>query len=119
MLTLHASPRLAGAGTALLSGVQAVARRAGCRRLWVVTTNDNVDALRFYQRRGLRLAHLRPGAVDESRKALKPEIPQTGSHHIPLRDDAGVSSCSSPTGDGSLQGKSTMEGRSLPSVLNV
>ena len=87
LLTLHVSPRFAGAGTALLSGVQAVARRAGCGRLWVVTTNDNVDALRFYQRRGFRLAHLRPGAVDESRKALKPEIPPTGSHHIPLRDE--------------------------------
>lgn len=53
----------------MLSAVQGIARRAGCTRLSVVTTNDNVDALRFYQRRGFRLARLRPGAVNESRKA--------------------------------------------------
>ena len=52
-----------------------------------MTTNDNVDALRFYQRRGFRLAVLRPGAVDESREALKPEIPRSGEHDIPLRDE--------------------------------
>jgi len=53
----------------------------------VVTTNDNVDALRFYQLRGFRLAGLRPGAVDESRERLKPEIPAAGCHGIPLRDE--------------------------------
>ena len=61
--------------------------RAGCTRLWLVTTNDNVDALRFYQRRGFRLARLRAGAVDESRATLKPEIPTSGSYGIPLRDE--------------------------------
>jgi len=49
--------------------------------------NDNVDALRFYQRRGFRLAALRPGAVDASRATLKPEIPPTGAYGIPLRDE--------------------------------
>jgi hypothetical protein len=52
-----------------------------------VTTNDNVDALRFYQRRGFRLARVRPGAVDESRRVLKPEIPTVGAYGIPLRDE--------------------------------
>jgi hypothetical protein len=46
-----------------------------------------VDALRFYQRRGFRLAKLHPGAVDESRARLKPEIPAVGDHGIPLRDE--------------------------------
>ena len=87
LLTLHTHQRFTGTGTALVAGVQDMARRAGCRRLWVVTTNDNVDALRFYQRRGFRLARLRPGAVDESRAALKPEIPTTGTYGIPLRDE--------------------------------
>jgi GNAT superfamily N-acetyltransferase len=55
-------------------------------RLRLTTTNDNLDALRFYQRRGFRLVALRPGAVDAAR-ALKPEIPVTGAHGIPLRDE--------------------------------
>ena len=87
LLTLHARTRFDGVGTALVTAVQEVARQSGCTRLWVVTTNDNVDALRFYQRRGFRLAHLRAGAVDESRATLKPEIPRTGAHGIPLRDE--------------------------------
>jgi hypothetical protein len=67
--------------------VREIAVAAGCTRLWLVTTNDNVDALRFYQRRGLRLARLRPGAVDRSREELKPEISTSGAYGIPLRDE--------------------------------
>ena len=52
-----------------------------------MTTNDNVDALRFYQRRGFRLAELPAGAVDRSRESLKPSIPEVGDHGIPLRDE--------------------------------
>ena len=50
------------------------------------TTNDNVDALRFYQRRGFRLAELRTGAVDRSRQE-KPQIPRVGDYGIPLHDE--------------------------------
>jgi ribosomal protein S18 acetylase RimI-like enzyme len=84
LLTLHAEPRGRGVGTAL---VEAVAAASGCSRLWLVTTNDNVDALRFYQRRGFRLVALHPGAVDDARARLKPEIPRVGDHGIPLRDE--------------------------------
>lgn len=87
LLTLYAATRQLGVGSALLTAVRDVARDAGCRRLWVVTTNDNVEALRFYQRRGFRLALIRPGAVDRSREMLKPEIPSSGAHDIPLRDE--------------------------------
>jgi GNAT superfamily N-acetyltransferase len=87
ILTLHAVRQWAGAGSALIAAIRDLAASRGCRRLWVVTTNDNVDALRFYQRRGFRLAVLRPGAVDESRRSLKPEIPLTGAYGIPLRDE--------------------------------
>ena len=86
VLTLHARSRFGGTGSALLASLVDTARRAGCTRLWVVTTNDNVDALRFYQRRGFRLVRLRPGAVRESR-SLKPEIPDLGAHGIELRDE--------------------------------
>ena len=87
LLTLHAATRLTGIGSALLAAVVHIAREAGCTRLWVVTTNDNVEALRFYQRRGFRLTVVRPGAVDRSREELKPEIPTSGTFNIPLRDE--------------------------------
>jgi GNAT superfamily N-acetyltransferase len=87
VLTLHADERRTGVGSALLAEVEQLARRAGCTRLWLITTNDNVDALRFYQRRGFRLAALHSGAVDASRAHLKPEIPEVGDHGIPIRDE--------------------------------
>jgi GNAT superfamily N-acetyltransferase len=87
VLTLHAAERFGGAGTALIEAVERLAADAGCARLWLITTNDNVDALRFYQRRGFRLFALHRGAVDDSRARLKPEIPPIGEHGIDLRDE--------------------------------
>jgi len=75
-----------GIGSALLKAVQQVARAAGCRRLVLITTNDNTHALRFYQRRGWRLAALHVGAVDDGRR-LKPEIPLIGHDDIPIHDE--------------------------------
>lgn len=86
VVTVDAFPPRAGTGTALLDAAVRAARDAGCRRVRLVTTNDNLDGLRFYQRRGFRLAGLRPGAVAAAR-ALKPEIPETGAYGIPLRDE--------------------------------
>jgi len=87
VLTLQVEDRRRGLGTALLAEAGLIAAHSGCTRLWLITTNDNVDALRFYQRRGFRLAALYPGAVDESRARLKPEIPPVGEYGIPLRDE--------------------------------
>jgi GNAT superfamily N-acetyltransferase len=84
ILTLHADEQWRGAGTALIEVAGQLARRQGCARLWVITTNDNVDALRFYQRRGFCLVEVHRGAVDRSRVTLKPEIPAAGR----LRDPA-------------------------------
>lgn len=74
-----------GIGTELLRAVRAAA--SGCTRIWLVTTNDNLDALRFYQRRGFRLVALRPGAVDEARVRSKPSIGRVGAYGIPIRDE--------------------------------
>ena len=87
VLTLHADEQWRGAGTALVEAVAQLARQQGCARLWVITTNDNTDALRFYQRRGFCLARVHRGAVDRSRASLKPEIPAIGAYGIPLRDE--------------------------------
>lgn len=87
VLTLHTLDQWRGTGSALLAEVERIAAQQGCTRLWLITTNDNVDALRFYQRRGFRLAALLRGAVDDSRARLKPEIPAVGAYDIPLRDE--------------------------------
>jgi GNAT superfamily N-acetyltransferase len=73
-------------GTALLDAVKRIALEAGCRRVYLTTTNDNLRALRFYQRRGFRLVAVYAGAVDRAR-AHKPQIPAIGMHGIPIRDE--------------------------------
>jgi GNAT superfamily N-acetyltransferase len=75
-----------GVGSTLLQAVTKEARRAHCRRLWLITTNDNMKALRFYQRRGFTLAALHRNALVKSRQ-LKSEIPMIGKDGIPLRDE--------------------------------
>jgi ribosomal protein S18 acetylase RimI-like enzyme len=74
-----------GVGTVLLEAFREEV--SDCTRIWVVTTNDNLEALRFYQRRGFVLSALRPGAVEDSRRRLKPRIGAVGSFGIPLRDE--------------------------------
>lgn len=75
-----------GVGTALLDAVVDVALATGWRRLWLVTTNDNTHALRFYQRRGWQLVALHRNAMDEARR-LKPEISAHGNDDIPIRHE--------------------------------
>ncbi len=86
LTSLDAVTQRVGIGGALLDVVAARARAAGCRRLWLITTNDNLDALRFYQRRGLVLAALHTGPIAASRR-LKPSIPLAGEHGIAIRDE--------------------------------
>jgi ribosomal protein S18 acetylase RimI-like enzyme len=75
-----------GTGTALLQAAVRAATAAGCARVWLITTNDNLTALRFYQRRGFRLVAVHAGAVEAAR-GQKPSIPTSGEHGISLRDE--------------------------------
>ena len=84
---LAADPRHGGIGTALLEALIDVVGAAGRNWIWVVTTNDNLDALRFYQRRGFRIGEVRVGAVDRARLSIKPSIAGIGDYGIPLRDE--------------------------------
>jgi ribosomal protein S18 acetylase RimI-like enzyme len=86
IVTLDAFREGVGVGRALIQSVVGEAESAGAIRLLVMTTNDNVDALRFYQRAGFRLAKLRAGVVDEARRR-KPSIPEVGHYEIPVRDE--------------------------------
>ena len=78
IVTLNAIERRVVIGTMLIEAAAGTARHFRCREVRLTTTNDNVDALRFYQRRGFRLAELRPGAVDRSRQE-KPQIPRSAT----------------------------------------
>ncbi len=75
-----------GIGGRLLHAVEEAAGRQGMGRIWLITTNDNLHALRFYQRRDYRLVAVHAGAIAASR-LLKPTIPLTGVDGIPLRDE--------------------------------
>jgi ribosomal protein S18 acetylase RimI-like enzyme len=86
VVTVNSVSERLGIGSGLLEAVRRVAISAGCKRLWLITTNDNTHALRFYQKRGYRLVALYPNQLEKSR-LLKPEIPLVGMDGIPLRDE--------------------------------
>jgi GNAT superfamily N-acetyltransferase len=75
-----------GIGTALLRAVEAEAQALGCQRIRLTITNDNLDALRYYQKQGYRLTRLYPGGAHTSRM-LKTEAPAIGRNGIPIRDE--------------------------------
>lgn len=75
-----------GIGTALINSAIEIARNHRCRKVVVITTNDNLEALRFYQKRGFDLVRIRRDALTLSRK-LKPSIPEIGENGIPIRHE--------------------------------
>jgi ribosomal protein S18 acetylase RimI-like enzyme len=86
VVTLNSLKEGAGIGTKLIRAVRESALHAGCRRLWLITTNDNLPAIRFYQKRGFVIVTVHRDAIEESRK-LKPQIPKTGLDGVPIRDE--------------------------------
>jgi GNAT superfamily N-acetyltransferase len=86
IMTIDSLKEGIGIGGALIQAAVAAAKGQGCHRVWLITTNDNLNALRFYQKRGFRLCALYADAVTEARK-IKPQIPEIGFDGIPLRDE--------------------------------
>ena len=86
ILTLAALTENQGVGSALLAKMEEYARQSGCTRLHLVTTNDNLHALTFYQHRGYQVAAVFPGRINEARK-LKPALPLLGENGIPIEDE--------------------------------
>lgn len=72
-----------GIGTKLVEYVMVTAKQKFCEKVWLITTNDNTNALRFYQKRGFVMTHLYRDAVKEARK-IKQEIPLIGYDTIPI-----------------------------------
>lgn len=75
-----------GVGTALIEAVKHDAKSQGFPRVWTITTNDNLEAIRFWKNRGFTINAIHHNAIEESRK-LKPQIPLIGMHGIPIRDE--------------------------------
>ncbi len=96
VVTLDSLVERQGVGTALLEAALRAAREVRCRRLWLVTTNDNTPAIEFYRARGLTIVAIHRGAIAESRR-LKPSIPLTGIGGVPIRDEIEFEQVLAPT----------------------
>ncbi len=86
LVTLDSFQKFQGIGTALLEHLKKYLKTKNCKRLWLITLNDNLDAIRFYQKRGFRLSNIYINALENSRK-IKPSIARTGNYGIELRDE--------------------------------
>ncbi len=86
IVTLDSVREGQGLGTKLINAVVEQVRKQHRKRIFLITTNDNLNALGFYQKRGFQLVKIHRGAVNESRK-IKPSIPLIGMNNIPLRDE--------------------------------
>jgi ribosomal protein S18 acetylase RimI-like enzyme len=86
IVTLSSLHEQMGIGSALFNYVETIARAEGCRRLQLITTTDNLNAIGFYQKRGMRIVAVYPDALEDVRKQ-KPHIPRIGMNDIPLLDE--------------------------------
>ena len=84
VVTLNSAVENRGHGSALLDAVRAAAAQHGCTRVWLITTNDNIRALRFYQRRGLSMVALHRHFVAAVRR-VKPGVDASGHDRIPFQ----------------------------------
>ena len=75
-----------GIGTALVNELVSAAKDAKINRIWLITTNDNLPALKFWQKRKFRLVSVHRDSIEQARR-LKPQIPITGIEGIPIRDE--------------------------------
>lgn len=86
VITLSSSAEGGGVGSRLLESAVHAARAAGCVRVYLTTTNDNIHAIGFYQKRGWSLVAVHRDAMTIARR-IKPSIPLIGMNGIPLRDE--------------------------------
>lgn len=75
-----------GIGSSLMDKVEDIAKQKNIQLVSLVTTNDNLNALKFYQKRSYRITSIIPNGVNQARN-LKPSIPLIGEHGIPLHDE--------------------------------
>lgn len=86
IVTLNSFNPGIGIGNALINAVRDAALTEKCKRLWLITSNDNMPALAYWQKRGFELVAVHRGSITEARR-MKPEIPLIGLDNIPIRDE--------------------------------
>lgn len=86
IVTLNAEIENIGIGTGLINYAIEYAVQKKCKRIWLITTNDNTPALRFYQKRGFKIKAIYCNEIEFACK-LKPEIPLYGIDNIPIWDE--------------------------------
>ena len=75
-----------GIGTRILEKIYEIAKIKKCKRIQLVTTNSNINAIKFYQKRGFNISNIYINAMEEARK-IKPEIPEFADNGIKIRDE--------------------------------
>ncbi|UQZ81844.1 Acetyltransferase (GNAT) family protein [Paenibacillus konkukensis] len=86
VVSLKSTKEGVGIGTRLLELVRLKADERKCARVWLITTNENWKAIRFYQKRGFNMRGFYADAVQEARKH-KPSIPLYSDEGIPIRHE--------------------------------
>lgn len=86
IISLDSTVREIGIGTQLVNELIDAAKDSKIERIWLITTNDNLPALKFWQKRGFHLTQVHQNAIEQARR-LKPQIPITGIEGIPIRDE--------------------------------
>lgn len=86
IIVLEVFDKFNGIGTMLINQLKLIAQERNCNRIYLTTHNDNLDALRFYQRRGFHICAIHIDSVKFGRE-MKPSIPMVGEYNIPLRDE--------------------------------
>ncbi len=86
-VAVDAFARRRGVGRALLGAAHDALGAAGIRSVWLVTTNDNIPAIRLYESQGYRIGEIRRGAIDALRRTIKPSIPLAGHGGLAIHDE--------------------------------
>lgn len=86
ILSLDSLAENKGVGSELILQAIEAAKSQDCTRIWLITSNDNTNAMRFYQKRGFEFKAIYLNAIEEARK-LKPEIPMVGYDNIPIKHE--------------------------------
>ncbi|WP_138494450.1 GNAT family N-acetyltransferase [Paenibacillus pinistramenti] len=86
IVTVNSTVRGQGTAALMLDELQHIAAAKGCTRMWCIVTNDNIHAIRFFQKNGMTLCSFYRNALEDNRR-LKPQIPMTGQDGIPIEHE--------------------------------
>ncbi len=86
IITLNSFKKNKGIGTILIDKIKKNAKKNNINKINLITTNDNINAITFYQKQGFDIKSINLNSIIESRK-LKPEIPETGNFGIPIKHE--------------------------------